>query len=86
MKVLIVDDDAAVRSSLCDGINTFGIKVIQASESGWLTLAKATKMLYDLVTPDMGMSKASGINVLSVICWMRPRSVIAMLPLHEEII
>ncbi|MEE2752745.1 MAG: response regulator [Candidatus Latescibacterota bacterium] len=84
MRVLIVDDDPDVRSSLYDGIKTVGAEVIHTAESGEEALAKAIQMRYDLVTLDIKMSGASGIDILSVIRWMMPCSVIAIVSGYTE--
>jgi DNA-binding response OmpR family regulator len=84
MKVLIVEDDPDVRSFLSDGIKTVGAEVIHTAESGEEALAKAIQMRYDLVTLDIKMSGLSGIDILSVIRWMMPCSVIAIVASHTE--
>ena len=84
MKILIVDNDPEVRSFLSDGIGMAAAEVIHIAESGEEALAKAIQMQYDLVTLDITMSGVTGIDILSVIRGVMPRSVIAIVSGYTE--
>lgn len=61
--ILIVDDDAAVREIIGDGIDAEGRSIAYAA-SGAEALAKIAKVRFDLVILDRTMPEMSGLQVL----------------------
>ena len=84
MKVLIVDDDADVRSFLVNCMETMELDQIDTAEDGEQALAKSVQMKYDLVTMDLKMPGVSGLDILSVIRGMMPWAVIAIISGYTE--
>ena len=64
--ILIVDDDAEMRSWLRLGLQRLGA-VVQEASSGWECLARlADDRTFDLVVTDMRMPMPSGLSVLAI--------------------
>jgi len=70
-KVLVVDDDPAVRKSFDRVLSNKGYAVITA-ESGEEALAKLTEEKYDLVYSDIRMPGISGLDVAETVKASRP--------------
>ena len=84
MRVLIVDDDPAVRSFLVSCMEAMDCDRVDTAESGEEALARAVQGRYDLVTLDLKMPGVSGLDILSVIRGMMPWSVIAIVSGYTE--
>ena len=63
MKVLIVDDDPDVRSFLLNCIGTMDCDTVDTAETGEEALGRAVQECYDLVTLDLKMPEAGGVEI-----------------------
>ena len=76
--ILLVDDDASIRSSLSRVLETHG-HAVEPVEDGQLALARLRLGAYDLVITDINMPEATGIEVLAHVYELSPNvPVIAM--------
>ena len=70
-KLLIVDDDQAMRMALCESLESCGYE-IDAVENGADALRQFSKRTFDLVLTDMKMPGMTGIEVLRGVKKMSP--------------
>ncbi len=78
IKLLIVDDDAALRSSLMEIFRACGNDV-RSAEDGFSALTAMRREMPDVLLSDLNMPKMSGFELLSVVSRRFPRvRVIAM--------
>jgi CheY-like chemotaxis protein len=62
-KVLVVDDDATIRSTLIEAVRTWGYRTVEAATlSGTLTMVESERP--DAVLLDVKLPDGSGISVL----------------------
>ncbi|MBF0368006.1 MAG: response regulator [Magnetococcales bacterium] len=78
IRVLIVDDDADLRDSLCTSLNNRGFSAEQA-ESGPVAEKMVTANPYDMVLLDLIMPLQDGIETLSNLKKIRPHLKVIML-------
>ncbi|HEY3268337.1 MAG TPA: sigma-54 dependent transcriptional regulator [Armatimonadota bacterium] len=73
MKILVVEDETAVRSVLVDLLEGLGYDVVEAADgaAGW---EKAQSELPDLVITDVSMPKMKGIDLLVHVKQTRPET------------
>ena len=79
MKALVVDDDREIRTALVAAIRTEYGEMVDAAESGEEAMGFAVKTDYDLVTLDISMPGASGLDILGTLRTLLPCSVIAII-------
>jgi len=79
MKVLVVDDDQAVRAFLCDALETIGHHVIGVAEDGMEALAFYEKKRPDLVFMDIDMPIMDGFDIIDVIRRIDPNAKIVVI-------
>ena len=84
MKVLIVDDDEDVQTFLSNCVETTGCDHIDLAGTGEMALGLSVQHAYDLVTLDVMMPGASGIDIISVVRGMMPWAVIALISGYTE--
>ena len=82
MKILIVEDDPDAREFFSQAAQSRGYTDIDTASSGEEALAKVVRTPYDLITLDIRLPGASGLEVLSVIRNMYPHMVIAIVSAH----
>ena len=78
MKILIVDDMAEAAEILAEGARLCQCEQVDVVSSGEDAIGKAILIDYDLITLDIRMPGISGIEALSVIRGIRPRTIIAI--------
>ena len=78
MRILIVDDDADVVAYLGEAARAKGYTDIDTASSAEAALACAIRSEYDLITLDIRMPGASGLEILSMLRNMSPHAVIAL--------
>jgi len=78
MRVLIVDDEPAVRELLSAALEAVGCDQIDLAEDGEQALALTMTHRYDLVTLDIRMPGMSGLDTLPMIRHAMPRAIIAI--------
>jgi CheY-like chemotaxis protein len=66
VKLLIVDDDAATRYSLCQIFSCLGHSV-RGAEDGFSALRQIREIVPDIILSDLNMPKMSGFEFLSII-------------------
>jgi len=71
MRVLVVEDDASIRSVLVRGLTEEGFAVDQAAD-GEVGLAKALDPAYDLIILDLVLPKRDGLSLLR---WLRSQEI-----------
>jgi DNA-binding response OmpR family regulator len=82
MKILIVEDDRAAAHFFAEVAKTRGFEEIDLADSAEAALELAVDTQYDLVTVDVQLPGASGIEVLSAIRNMCPHAIIAVTSGH----
>jgi len=65
-RILIVDNDASVRFSLCQILRHSGYSV-QTAEDGFLALQEMNSELPDVLLSDLNMPRMSGFELLSIV-------------------
>ncbi|MGA1195708.1 MAG: response regulator [Candidatus Latescibacterota bacterium] len=78
MRVLIVDDEPAVRELLSATLEAVGCDQIDLAQDGEQALALTMTHRYDLVTLDIRMPGMSGLDTLPMIRHAMPRAIIAI--------
>lgn len=79
MKVLVVDDDQAVRAFLCDALETIGHHVIGVAEDGMEALSLYEKNRPDLVFMDIDMPIMDGFDIIDVVRRIDPNAKIVVI-------
>ncbi len=82
VNILIVDDDRPVVDFLKGAARATGISGVDTAQSGEEALGRVIRKEYDLVTLDIQMPGASGLEILSVLRSMCPHAVIAVISGH----
>jgi CheY-like chemotaxis protein len=87
MRLLIVDDDPAVVDFFCQVAETLDAGTVETAGSGEEAMARIVNGQYDLITLDIRMPGASGLEILSMVRNMCPHAIIALISGHfpEEI-
>lgn len=82
MKILIVDDEPTVIHFLSNVVRLEGDVEVDTASSGEEALAKVVQTNYDLISLDIQMPGASGLEVLALLRNMCPHGVIAIISGH----
>ena len=82
MRMLIVDDEPTVLEFFSEAARAKGVEVVDTASSGEDALGKVIGQLYDLITLDISMPGASGLEILSPIRNMCPHAIIAIISGH----
>lgn len=82
MKVLIVEDDHAAAFFFAEVAKTNGYEDVDIAETAEDALAMAINTTYDLITLDVQLPGASGLEILSVIRNMSSHAIIAIISGH----
>jgi len=78
MRILIVDDTAVV-DFFCQVLKTRGITDPDTASSGEEAMGRVVNDQYDLITLDIRMPGANGLDILSMVRNMCPHAVIAII-------
>lgn len=79
MKILVVDDDQAVRAFLCDALETIGHHVVGVAENGMEALSLYEKDRPDLVFMDIDMPIMDGFDIIDVVRRIDPNAKIVVI-------
>lgn len=79
MRILIVDDDTAVVDFFCQVLETRGITDPDTASSGEEAMGRVVNDQYDLITLDIRMPGANGLDILSMVRNTCPHAVIAVI-------
>ena len=79
MRILIVDDDTALVDFFCQVLETRGITDPDTASSGEEAMGQVVNDQYDLITLDIRMPGANGLDILSMVRNMCPHAVIAVI-------
>ncbi len=79
MRMLIVDDDSSVVDFFSQAAQARGYAEIDTAFTGEAALGKVIQNTYDLITLDIRMPGASGLEILSPVRSMCPHAVIAVI-------
>jgi len=82
MRVLIVDDEPTVLDFFSQAARAKGVENVDTAATGEEALAKVIGQTYDLITLDIRMPGASGLEILSPIRNMCPHAIIAVISGH----
>ena len=83
-KILIVDDDAHMRETICDNLEVAGYEVFQA-ESGAAALSAVKREFFDVILMDYNLTDATGIEVIKKIRTLNTESQILMLTAYASL-
>lgn len=79
MKMLIVDDESTITKFLSEVARTQDIKQVDVAFSAEEAMTFVIRNHYDLITLDLHMPGASGLEVLALIRNMCPHAIIAII-------
>lgn len=79
MKILMVDDDPAVLDLFKRVTESLGITDVVSVANGEDAVSEVIRSRHDLITLDINMPGASGLDVLSMIRNMSPHAIIAII-------
>ncbi len=82
MKILIVDDDPDVVQFFKEAATDRGYTDIDIAYSGEEALTQVIRGSYDLITLDIRMPGASGLEILTLLRNLRPHAIIAIVSGH----
>ena len=82
MRLLIVDDDSAVVDFFCQVAETQEVGTVDTAGSGEEAKARVVNGQYDLITLDIQMPGASGLEILSMVRNACPHAIIALISGH----
>ncbi len=82
MKILIVDDEPAVVEFFSQVAKAEGHEDLDTASSGEEALAQVVRADYDLITLDINMPGASGLEILSLLRNLCPHAIIAIVSGH----
>ena len=82
MKILIVEDDRAAAHFFTEVAHQKGFDNVDMADSAEQALELAVNAQYDLVTLDVQLPGASGLEILSMIRNMCPHAIIAVISGH----
>lgn len=83
-KILVIDDQRAIRSSLKDILELEGYEV-ELAENGQEGVDKFATCKYDMVITDIKMPEMDGMEVLSKIMEVKPETAVVMISGHGDI-
>ena len=82
MKILIVDDDPSAVDFFVQVAKALDVPTPDTAESGEEAMARVVNGQYDLITLDIRMPGASGLEILSMVRNMCPHAIIALISAH----
>ncbi len=85
MKILVVDDEAALREMLKKGLTQIGGFSVEVAQNGFEAIEKVEKDIYDLVLTDLKMPEMDGIELLKTIKGTRPEVMVIMMTAHGSV-
>ena len=83
MRVLVVDDHAAVRSEVRSTLQDQGLDVVGEATNGEEAIERAEKLNPDLVIMDVSMPVLDGLNAAKIIKRSHPQTQILMFSGHS---
>jgi two-component system sensor histidine kinase/response regulator len=84
-RILIVDDEKAIRDFLCEALTRLGGYGVELAENGEEALKKIEKENFDLVLTDMKMPKMDGLQLIAEIAKSKPETLMVLLTGHGTI-
>lgn len=85
MKILVVDDEAAIREVLQEGLTLKGKFSVEVAANGFEALEKIEGDLFDLVLTDVKMGEMDGIALLRKIKSSRPEVMVILMTAYGSI-
>ncbi|MEY2908151.1 MAG: hypothetical protein RLZZ602_674, partial [Pseudomonadota bacterium] len=82
--VLIVEDDATLRSALCDTIEFGGYRVLNAA-NGKQALAMMEREAVDIIISDVQMDEMDGTELLQAVRRKDPQKPFVMMTAHGSV-
>ena len=84
LRILVIDDDAAIRES-CRRVLTKNGHQVESAENGAKGLAMFGNMAFDLVLLDLRMPDFDGMDVLSQLREQDPKALIIVISGHGSV-
>jgi len=84
-RILVVDDEKAIRDFLYQALTRLGGFVVELAENGEEALKKIEKEDFDLVLTDMKMPRMDGLQLISEIAKFKPETLMVLLTGHGTI-
>jgi signal transduction histidine kinase/GGDEF domain-containing protein len=84
-RILIVDDEKAIRDFLYEALTRLGGFSVELAENGEEALKKIEKENFDLVLTDMKMPKMDGLQLIAEIAKSKPETLMVLLTGHGSI-
>ena len=84
-RILVVDDEKAIRDFLYQALTRLGGFVVELAENGEEALKKIEQEDFDLVLTDMKMPKMDGLQLISEIAKFKPETLMVLLTGHGTI-
>jgi len=84
-RILIVDDEKAIRDFLYEALTRLGGFSVELAENGEEALKKIEKENFDLVLTDMKMPKMDGLQLITEIAKFKPETLMVLLTGHGSI-
>jgi DNA-binding NtrC family response regulator len=85
LRILVVDDEAAVRELLRRGLSQMGHFLVEVASNGQEAIEKIERDLFDLVLTDLKMPEMGGIELLKTIKGTRPELTVIIMTAHGSI-
>jgi len=82
--VFVVDDNPAVRRSLCIIFESAGIEVCGEAEDGAKAIEKAKQLKPDLIVLDLAMPVMNGLQTAPILRAMHPTTPIILFTLYAD--
>jgi DNA-binding NtrC family response regulator len=84
-KILVVDDEPALREVLQKGLNQMGGFSVEVAQNGKEAIEKIEQDVFDLVLTDLMMPEMNGIDLLKIIKGTRPEIPVIMMTAYGSI-
>ncbi|RPJ01154.1 MAG: sigma-54-dependent Fis family transcriptional regulator, partial [Deltaproteobacteria bacterium] len=85
LKILVVDDEPALRELLKRGLSQLGNYSVEVASNGEEAVEKIEKDIFDLVLTDLMMPEMNGMDLLKTIKGRRPEIIVIMMTAHGSI-
>jgi DNA-binding NtrC family response regulator len=85
IKILVVDDEAALREMLRKGLSQMGGFSVEVAQNGLEAVEKIEKDVFDLVLTDLKMPEMDGLELLKVVKGTRPEMMVILMTAYGSI-
>jgi two-component system, NtrC family, response regulator AtoC len=85
MKILVVDDEVAIRDIIRKGLSQMGGLSVEVAQNGPEAIEKIEKDVFDLVLTDLKMPEMDGLELLKTIKGIRPEVMVILMTAYGTI-